>query len=134
MTQNVVSAMTAQKWANLVVSCCPGVARAEWHVGFDEVAIRTWFTPCDCEPRKQSPEMVEIVVSCDTVDDYICASKLAQFRADINLVEFVTMQYLQHGPADSEVAGPEQWSVTSASLGLQPDRARRRRFWNSLVH
>ena len=128
MTQGTVFALAAQKWANLVESCCPGVTRTQWHASPAEIAITAWLTPRDGELGDRSPEVVEIVASCETVDDYIYAPELARLRADTKLVEFVIIQHL-HSPsrseaADSERAHPEQWSVTSARLGLQTHHPR----------
>ena len=89
MTQGTVFALAAQKWANLVESCCPAVTRTEWHASPAEIAITAWLTPRDGELGDRSPEVVEIVASCETVDDYIYAPELAQLRADTKPVEFV---------------------------------------------
>src|SRR5215470_1235696 len=97
MTNRMVSATIAQKWANLVASCCPEVTRANWHVAPDEIAITTWFRSSDDE-LGPAPEVVEIVASVDTVDDYAYASDVAQFRADVKLVEFVIRQYRHSTP------------------------------------
>jgi len=127
MTERAVSALTARKWANLVESCCPAVARTEWHVGPTEIAITAWFTPCEGEVGlHQMPEAVQIVASPETVDDYVHASRVAQFRADAKLVHFVIMQHLHSSPQHT-LAAPEQWPVTSVGLGLQTRHARPRR-------
>src|SRR5262245_44237117 len=121
MTQKVILALAAQKWANLVESCCPGVTRAEWHVSPAEIAITAWLTPRDGELGDHSPEIVEIVASSETVDDYIYAPELARLRADTKLVEFVIIQHLHSSPrnqaADGEPVHAEHWSVTSTRLG-----------------
>jgi hypothetical protein len=138
MIQENVFARVAQKWANLVEACCPGVTRADWCVGPDEIVTKAWFM----SPREESgihpPEMVEIVASFKTVDDYIHASEVAQFRADTKLVEFVIIQRLHtsspHEPADFNTEAPEQWSITSARLGLQTYRPRWRPSRNRLIH
>src|SRR5262245_23218019 len=123
MTQRMVSATVAQKWANLVASCCPGVKRANWHVAPDEIAITAWFRPSDGESG-QAPEVVEIVASVDTVDDYAYASDVAQFRADVKLIDFVTRQYRhsirEHAPLDPESRETAYWAITSTRLGLGP--------------
>ena len=76
MSQGTVfalAAQSAQRWANLVESCCPGVTRTEWHTSPAEIAITAWLTPRDGELGDRSPEVVEIVASRETVDDYIYA-------------------------------------------------------------
>jgi len=128
MTQKAVLALAAQKWANLVESCCPGVTRAEWHVSPDEVAITAWLTPCDGEFSDDSPERVEIVADSETVDDYIYASELARLRADTKLVEFVMIEGLRSSPGaqrgDSARVYPRHWCVTSTRLGLKTHHPR----------
>ena len=119
MTEIAVFAFAAQKWANLLESCCPAVARAEWHVGPAEIAIAAWFTPCEgALGHHQMAEVVQIIASPETVDNYVHASREAQFRADEKLVDFVIMRH-RHSSPGHPLAVPEQWSVTSASLGLQ---------------
>src|SRR5262245_26436050 len=126
MSDTMVSATVAQKWTNLVASCCPEVKRASWHAAPDEIAITAWFKPTDDEVG-QAPEVVEIVASMETVDDYAYASDVAQFRADVKLVEFVTRRYRhstrEHGRADPESRGGAFWPITSMSLGLHSHRS-----------
>jgi hypothetical protein len=134
MTEKVVLALAAQKWANLVECCCPEVTRTEWYVSPAEIAITAWLTPRDGELGEYSPEMVEIVASSETVDDYMYAPELARVRADAKLVEFVIIQRLHSSPRsqaeDSEPVHPEQWCVTSTRLGLQTHHPRwHRRLW-----
>ncbi len=126
MTDTMVSATVAQKWANLVAQCCPEVKRASWHAASDEIAITAWFKATDDEAG-QTPEVVEIVASAGTVDDYAHASDVAQFRADVKLVELVTRQYRhstrEHGRADPESQVGAFWPITSMSLGLHSHRS-----------
>ena len=123
MTERVVSALAAQKWANQLESCCPAVARTEWHVGPAEIAVTAWFTPCKgALEHQQMPEVAQIVASQETVDAYVHASRVAQFRADAKLVDFVIMRHRHSSPRQS-LAVPEEWSVTSAGLGLQTRHA-----------
>ena len=123
MIRETVFARVAQKWANLVEACCPGVTRADWCVGPDEIVTRAWFM----SPREESgihpPEMVEIVASFKTVDDYIHASEVAQFRADTGSSSSSSSSACTsspHEPADFNTEAPERWSITSARLGHKP--------------
>ena len=126
MTEKAVSALAAQKWANLVESCCPAVARTEWHVGPGEIAITAWLTPSEgTRGLHHTPEAVQIVASPETVDDYVHAPRSAQFRADAKLVDFVMTQHLHSSP-ERPLAVTEQWRVTSAALGLRTRHARPR--------
>lgn len=131
MLQTTVFALIAQRWANLVESCCPEVACAEWHVGLDEIAIRTWFAPHD-DRQASVTHMVDIVVSSETLDDYLDASDVGQFRADAKLIEFVTHEHMH--PSGAESASPEQWSVSNDDLALKSRRTPRPRFWTGLTH
>jgi hypothetical protein len=138
MTHEAVFTRVAQKWANLVEACCPGVTRADWCVGPDEIVTKAWFMAPREEIGTRPPEMVEIVASFKTVDDYIHASEVAQFRADAKLVEFVIIHRLHtsspRGPADLNAQTPEQWPITSARLGLQTYRPRWRPSRSRLIH
>lgn len=138
MIQEGVCARVAQKWANLVEAFCPGVTRVDWYVGSDEIVAKAWFMAPKEEIGTRLPELVEIVASFKTVDDYIHASEVAQFRADAKLVEFVIIQRLHtsspHGAADLNAETPEQWPITSARLGLQTYHPRWRPSRCRLIH
>jgi hypothetical protein len=122
-----VSALTAQKWASLVQSCCPGIMRTEWHVGSAEIAITVWFTPRGGELGDQAPEVVEIVASPDTVGDYVRAPERARFRADAKFVDFVIARHLCRPPhRPCAFVGTEQWPITSDGLGLSSQRGNER--------
>ena len=126
MTGNtLVSAVVAQKWANLLASCCPEVTRTQWHVASDEIAITAWFRASKEKPR-EGREVVEVVASATTIDDYSRASDVAQFRADSKLIEFVKKQRLhsarEQWVADPESREPSYLSITSPRLGLHSHR------------
>ena len=126
MTGNMVSAVVAQKWANLLAACCPEVTRTQWHVAPDEIAITAWFRASK-ENLKEGREVVELVASGTTIDEYARASDVAQFRADTRLIEFVKKQH-QRTTGEQWVADPESQeaaylSITSTRLGLYSHRA-----------
>ena len=126
MTGNMVSAVVAQKWANLLASCCPEVTRTQWHVARDEVAITAWFR-ASRKNLNEGRQVVELVASGTTIDDYARASDVAQFRADSRLIEFVKKQHLRSAE-EQWVADPESHesaylSITSTRLGLHSHRA-----------
>ena len=122
MHEAATVALIAKKWSELVESCCPGVTHAEWHVGRREVVIAAWFTPHTADGASDSPQMTAIVVDSPTVDDYIRASPVAQFKANGQLIDFVTSKHLESQPrrmrSNGGVARVEQWAVSSADLGL----------------
>jgi hypothetical protein len=138
MTQTAEVALVAQKWTNIVQSCCPGLARAEWHVNRgDDIVITGWFRPRACERDDTGLHLqkVEIAVSQRTVDDYIHAPALVQFHANGQLIDFITFGWLRdsfHGPADCDTTEPEQWLVDSADLGLEDQQESRQWWWAGL--
>jgi hypothetical protein len=139
MTQTAEVALVAQKWTNIVQSCCPGLARAEWHVNRgDDVVITGWFRLRGSQ-SDDGLQKVEIAVSSSTVDDYIHAPEVAQFHANGQLIDFVTFGWLRdffHAPAGngSDSTEPEQWLVESADLGLTTQRDPRHWWWGGLRH
>jgi hypothetical protein len=122
MHEAATVALIAKKWSELVESCCPGVTHAEWHIGRREVVIAAWFAPRNTHNGSGSPQMTAIVVDSPTVDDYMRASPVAQFRANGHLIDFVTSKHLESSPRrepkDGGVPRVEQWAVSSAILGL----------------
>ena len=122
MHEAATVALIAKKWSELVESCCPGVTHAEWHVGRREVVIAAWFASPRAESADTSPQMTAIVVKSPTIDDYIRASPVAQFKANGQLIDFVTSRHLETSPqreeVDAGVPRVEQWAVSSADLGL----------------
>jgi len=138
MTQTAEVALIAQKWTNIVQSCCPGLARAEWHVKHGDVVITGWFRPRASENDDTGVHLqkVDIAVSHRTVDDYIHAPETVQFHANGQLVDFVTFGWLKEffraGTARHDGMEPEQWLVNSADLGLEDQHESRQWWWTGI--
>lgn len=118
MTHIAETAAVAQKWASLVETCCPDVARAEWQVGQGDIMITTWFAGRE-GAHEGTPEIVKIGVDSAAVDEYMHASDVAQFHANGQLIEFVTVQHLRSPIEKASAGDADQWSVTSTDLGLE---------------
>lgn len=134
MTPEEVFALAAQKWANPVESCCPGVTRTEWHVSPAEIAITAWLTPRDGELGDHAPKIVAIVAS--SVDDDVYAPELPWFartpsfssssssstctaRHGVKLL-IASLSILNSGPSPAPVSGckPITRGVVAASTAV----------------
>lgn len=107
-----------EEWVEIVRSCCPNVADANWRVRRGDMVITARFG-ARCA-QGEDRRAVEIVVGAELVEAYLGASMMQRTYATSRLVECVLIAHLCKSPqaAEDDVDCSEVRALTHADLGM----------------